>query len=137
MSLGLALLKSRSLFPQSYWYWIGIGALIGYTVLFNILFTLFLSKLNRESTVLIIFPTFALKKQLTALQDTNFLHSYSVIFKYAEALGKRQAIVSKEELDDREKMRKGEPVVIQLRDFLQYSGSFASKNPWFCVIAML
>ncbi|KAH6803219.1 pleiotropic drug resistance 4 [Perilla frutescens var. frutescens] len=90
LSLGLALLKSRSLFTESYWYWIGIGALIGYTILFNILFTFFLSKLN--------------------------------------PLGKRQAIVSKEELEDREKMRKGEPVVIQLRDFLKYSGSFAKKS---------
>lgn len=50
---------------------------------------------------------------------------------YPLALGKRQAVVSKEELEDREKMRKGEPVVIQLRDFLQYSGSFASKKTWF------
>ncbi|XP_047951852.1 ABC transporter G family member 32 [Salvia hispanica] len=89
-TIGLALLKSRSLFPESYWYWIGIGALTGYTILFNSLFTFFLSKLN--------------------------------------PLGKRQAVVSKEELDDREKMRKGEPVVIQLRDFLQYSGSFAKKS---------
>ncbi|KAI3446950.1 hypothetical protein Pfo_003615 [Paulownia fortunei] len=90
LSLGKVLLKTRSLFPESYWYWIGIGALIGYTILFNILFTLFLSKLN--------------------------------------PLGKRQAIVSKEELEDREKMRKGEPVVIQLRDFLLHSGSFAKKS---------
>ncbi|KAL8497933.1 hypothetical protein ACS0TY_021327 [Phlomoides rotata] len=90
LSLGQALLKSRSVFPESYWYWIGVGALIGYTILFNMLFTLFLSKLN--------------------------------------PLGKRQAIVSKEELEEREKMRKGEPVVIQLRDFLQHSGSFAKKS---------
>ncbi|GFQ05731.1 ABC transporter g family member 32 [Phtheirospermum japonicum] len=90
LSIGKALLKSRSLFPESYWYWIGIGALIGYTILFNVLFTLFLSKLN--------------------------------------PLGKPQAVVSKEELEDREKMRKGETTVIQLRDFLQHSGSFAKKT---------
>ena len=47
-SLGVALLKARSLFPQSYWYWIGIGALLGYTVLFNLLFTIFLTYLNRK-----------------------------------------------------------------------------------------
>lgn len=52
MSLGKALLKARSLFSESYWYWIGVGALIGYTILFNILFTFFLSKLNRKSTLL-------------------------------------------------------------------------------------
>lgn len=45
-TLGVAVLKSRSLFPQSYWYWIGIGALLGYTILFNILFTIFLTCLN-------------------------------------------------------------------------------------------
>lgn len=48
LSLGEALLKVRSLFPQSYWYWIGVGALLGYTVIFNILFTIFLSYLNRK-----------------------------------------------------------------------------------------
>ncbi|KAI6679422.1 hypothetical protein NL676_033303 [Syzygium grande] len=45
-SIGEALLRARSLFPKSYWYWIGLGALLGYTVLFNILFTLFLTYLN-------------------------------------------------------------------------------------------
>uniref|UniRef100_V5NZ11 PDR protein 2 n=1 Tax=Tabernaemontana elegans TaxID=761068 RepID=V5NZ11_9GENT len=44
--LGETLLKVRSLFPESYWYWIGVGALLGYAVLFNILFTLFLTYLN-------------------------------------------------------------------------------------------
>lgn len=46
--LGEALLRARGLFPESYWYWIGVGALIGYTVLFNILFTFFLAYLNRK-----------------------------------------------------------------------------------------
>ena len=48
LSLGKALLKARGLFPQSYWYWIGVGALLGYTVLFNIHFTIFLTYLNRK-----------------------------------------------------------------------------------------
>lgn len=51
-SLGLALLKERSLFSGNYWYWIGVGALLGYTVLFNILFTLFLANLNRKFLIL-------------------------------------------------------------------------------------
>lgn len=46
VSLGEMLLKARSLFPESYWYWIGVGALLGYTILFNILYTLFLTYLN-------------------------------------------------------------------------------------------
>ncbi|XP_052182366.1 ABC transporter G family member 32-like isoform X2 [Diospyros lotus] len=89
-SLGVALLKARSLFPQSYWYWIGIGALLGYTVLFNLLFTIFLTYLN--------------------------------------PLGKRQAVVSEEELQERERRQKSEPVVIQLREYLQHSGSFTAKT---------
>ncbi|CAI9094421.1 OLC1v1030160C1 [Oldenlandia corymbosa var. corymbosa] len=46
LSLGLTLLKVRSLFPENYWYWIGVGALMGYTLLFNLLFTIFLTYLN-------------------------------------------------------------------------------------------
>ncbi|XP_076908739.1 ABC transporter G family member 32-like [Bidens hawaiensis] len=46
LPLGTMLLKARSLFPEDYWYWIGVGALLGYTILFNILFTLFLTYLN-------------------------------------------------------------------------------------------
>ncbi|KAJ6731399.1 ATP-BINDING CASSETTE TRANSPORTER [Salix purpurea] len=84
-SLGEAILRSRSLFPESYWYWIGIAALFGYTVLFNLLFTFFLAYLN--------------------------------------PLGKQQAVVSKEELQERDNRRKGENVVIELREYLQHSGS--------------
>ncbi|XP_074286370.1 ABC transporter G family member 32-like [Silene latifolia] len=50
LSLGEMLLKTKSLFPDSYWYWIGAGALLGYTILFNILFTLFLTYLNPIGT---------------------------------------------------------------------------------------
>ncbi|KAL3650869.1 ABC transporter G member 32 [Castilleja foliolosa] len=46
VSLGETLLKVRSLFPDEYWYWIGVGALLGYTLLFNSLFSLFLTYLN-------------------------------------------------------------------------------------------
>ncbi|KAK4604273.1 hypothetical protein RGQ29_012679 [Quercus rubra] len=83
--LGEALLRARSLFPESYWYWIGVGAMIGYTVLLNMLFTLFLAYLN--------------------------------------PLGKQQAVVSKEELQERERRRKGEPTIVELRYYLQQSGS--------------
>lgn len=46
LPLGEALLKARSLFPEGYWFWVGAGALFGYMVLFNTLFTLFLTYLN-------------------------------------------------------------------------------------------
>jgi ABC-type multidrug transport system ATPase subunit len=54
-SLGLALLKERSLFSGNYWYWIGVAALLGYTVLFNILFTLFLAHLNRKLLIFFLY----------------------------------------------------------------------------------
>ncbi|OMO57995.1 ABC-2 type transporter [Corchorus olitorius] len=89
LSLGEALLKARGYFPQSYWYWIGVGALLGYTVLFNILFTFFLANLK--------------------------------------PLGKPQAVFSKEELQERDRRRKGENVVTELRYYLQNSGSLNGK----------
>lgn len=47
-TLGVLVMKTRGFFPQAYWYWIGVGALIGYVFLFNFLFTLALQYLNRE-----------------------------------------------------------------------------------------
>ncbi|XP_077210380.1 pleiotropic drug resistance protein 1-like [Tasmannia lanceolata] len=45
-TLGVQVLKSRGIFPEAYWYWIGVGALVGYVFLLNGLFTLTLSYLN-------------------------------------------------------------------------------------------
>ncbi|XP_072970521.1 ABC transporter G family member 36-like [Typha angustifolia] len=45
-SLGVSVLKSRGVFPEAKWYWIGFGALIGYVFLFNALFTLALAYLS-------------------------------------------------------------------------------------------
>ncbi|XP_025626107.1 ABC transporter G family member 32 isoform X2 [Arachis hypogaea] len=83
--LGKLVLKQRSLYQESYWYWIGLGAMVGYTILFNTLFTIFLAYLN--------------------------------------PLGKQQAVVSKSELEEREKRRKGESVIVELREYLQHSAS--------------
>ncbi|TXG61337.1 hypothetical protein EZV62_012700 [Acer yangbiense] len=90
ISLGEAVLRERSLFPESYWYWIGVVAMLGYTVLFNILFTFFLGYLN--------------------------------------PLGNQRAVVSKEELQEREKRRKGETAVVELREYFQHSGSLSGKH---------
>ncbi|KAK7839281.1 abc transporter g family member 40 [Quercus suber] len=52
--LGVLVLKSRGIFPQADWYWIGVGALIGYIFLFNFLFTLalqYLSPFGKPQTV--------------------------------------------------------------------------------------
>ena len=47
-TLGIQTLESRGFFTQAYWYWIGVGALIGFMFLFNIVFTVALAYLNRE-----------------------------------------------------------------------------------------
>lgn len=44
--LGVAVLKQFDVFPEEKWYWIGIAALLGFTVLFNILFLIALTYLN-------------------------------------------------------------------------------------------
>ncbi|KAG9444439.1 hypothetical protein H6P81_015779 [Aristolochia fimbriata] len=45
-TVGKAILKSRSLFGEEHWYWISIGALIGFSLVFNILFIAALTYLN-------------------------------------------------------------------------------------------
>ncbi|XP_062204875.1 ABC transporter G family member 37 [Phragmites australis] len=45
-TIGVQVLKSRGIFTDAKWYWIGLGALIGYTLLFNLLYTVALSVLN-------------------------------------------------------------------------------------------
>ncbi|KAL9233904.1 hypothetical protein vseg_008839 [Gypsophila vaccaria] len=44
--LGKTVLEARGVFTQVYWYWIGLAALIGYVVLFNVLYTVALTYLN-------------------------------------------------------------------------------------------
>ncbi|KAK6926633.1 ABC-2 type transporter [Dillenia turbinata] len=45
-TVGKTLLKERGLFVDEYWYWICIGALMGFSLLFNVLFVLALTFLN-------------------------------------------------------------------------------------------
>ncbi|PHU15684.1 Pleiotropic drug resistance protein 1 [Capsicum chinense] len=45
-SFGAVVARSRGFFPNAYWYWIGIGALIGFTIVFNICYSLALAYLN-------------------------------------------------------------------------------------------
>ncbi|XP_027084814.1 pleiotropic drug resistance protein 1-like [Coffea arabica] len=44
--LGASVLESRGIFAEARWYWIGVGALIGYLFLFNFLYTLALTYLK-------------------------------------------------------------------------------------------
>ncbi|CAN4097540.1 unnamed protein product [Withania somnifera] len=45
-TIGETSLKLRGLFPSASWYWIGVGALLGYVLLFNFLFSVALTYLN-------------------------------------------------------------------------------------------
>ncbi|XVE88987.1 hypothetical protein DITRI_Ditri19aG0113900 [Diplodiscus trichospermus] len=45
-SLGIEVLKSRDFFQDAHWYWIGVGGLIGFILVFNFCFTLALTYLN-------------------------------------------------------------------------------------------
>ena len=47
-TVGKAILKSRGLFTGDWGSWLSIGAVIGFTILFNILYLLSLTYLNRE-----------------------------------------------------------------------------------------
>ncbi|KAJ0971431.1 hypothetical protein J5N97_019390 [Dioscorea zingiberensis] len=44
--LGVAVLENFDIFPNANWYWIGAGALLAFSILFNLLFTLSLTYLN-------------------------------------------------------------------------------------------
>ncbi|KAG0454790.1 hypothetical protein HPP92_024082 [Vanilla planifolia] len=44
--LGVMVLKSRGVFTEAKWYWIGVGALIGYVIFFNFLFAIALTYLK-------------------------------------------------------------------------------------------
>ncbi|KAI6671954.1 hypothetical protein NL676_006839 [Syzygium grande] len=44
--LGIQVLKSRGFFTEAYWYWIGVGALFGFVILFNFGFSMALALLN-------------------------------------------------------------------------------------------
>ncbi|CAL5003529.1 unnamed protein product [Urochloa decumbens] len=45
-TLGVQVLKSRGVFTEAKWYWMGFGAMVGFTILFNALFTLALTYLK-------------------------------------------------------------------------------------------
>ncbi|XP_058002043.1 pleiotropic drug resistance protein 1 [Hevea brasiliensis] len=64
--LGVGLLKSHAIFPEAHWYWIGVGALIGYIFLFNFLYILALKNLDPFGK-----PQATLSKEALAEQNAN------------------------------------------------------------------
>lgn len=49
VTLGVKVLENFDVFPNKNWYWIGIAAILGFAILFNILFTIALTYLNRKN----------------------------------------------------------------------------------------
>ena len=47
-TIGVSVLKAKGIFTEAKWYWIGLGAMVGYTLLFNLLYTIALSALSRK-----------------------------------------------------------------------------------------
>lgn len=87
-TLGVVCLKARGLFPEARWYWIGVAALIGYTILFNFLIVLGMEYLDREHL-------------FSFHHDFKVIHSltYSSI---VAALGDSQPTVSEEFLKEKQ-----------------------------------
>lgn len=48
-ALGVAVLEIFDVVPDKNWFWIGSAAVLGFAVLFNILYTLTLTYLNRKN----------------------------------------------------------------------------------------
>ncbi|KAG8087193.1 hypothetical protein GUJ93_ZPchr0010g8360 [Zizania palustris] len=65
ITLGVEVLKSRGMFTEAKWYWIGVGALFGYVIVFNILFTIALSYLKPSGKAQQILSEEALKEKHT------------------------------------------------------------------------
>ncbi|TQD71630.1 hypothetical protein C1H46_042844 [Malus baccata] len=64
-SLGIMVLKSRGVFLEPYWYWLGVGATIGYIFLFNFFYTLALKFLNPFGKPQAVLSKEALAEKLT------------------------------------------------------------------------
>ncbi|XP_058208544.1 pleiotropic drug resistance protein 1-like isoform X1 [Rhododendron vialii] len=45
-TLGVQVLKSRGIFPEAHWYWLGLGVTLAFFIAFQLLFTLALAYLN-------------------------------------------------------------------------------------------
>ncbi|PNY11965.1 ABC transporter G family member 39-like protein [Trifolium pratense] len=72
-TVGKLLLKARGFYTQDYWYWICIGALFGFSLLFNSLFILAITYLNPidGSNAFVEDEGDAKNENLTLIQNTN------------------------------------------------------------------
>uniref|UniRef100_A0A0D9UXG8 ABC transporter domain-containing protein n=1 Tax=Leersia perrieri TaxID=77586 RepID=A0A0D9UXG8_9ORYZ len=85
ITLGEAILTGYGLFKEKYWFWIGVGALFGYAIVLNILFTLFLTLLNPIGNIQAVVSKDEIqhrsprrKNDRVALELRSYLHSASL-----------------------------------------------------------
>ncbi|CAK9227174.1 unnamed protein product [Sphagnum troendelagicum] len=79
VTLGDAILIFRAIHTQSYWYWIGVGALIGFAIFFNLVFTAALHYLNSRNTPQAIVSEETLEAMRKSTKSDSFkgLHCFS------------------------------------------------------------
>ncbi|PWZ31119.1 ABC transporter G family member 31 [Zea mays] len=85
ITMGEAILTGYGLFKEKYWFWIGVGALFGYAIILNILFTMFLTLLNPIGNLQAVVPKDQVrhrdsrrKNDRVALELRSYLHSNSL-----------------------------------------------------------
>ncbi|TVU21529.1 hypothetical protein EJB05_31170 [Eragrostis curvula] len=85
ITLGEVILTGYGLFKEKYWFWIGVGALFGYAIALNILFTLFLTLLNPIGNLQAVVSKDEIrhrdsrrKNDRVALELRSYLHSHSL-----------------------------------------------------------
>uniref|UniRef100_A0A0E0BY04 ABC transporter domain-containing protein n=1 Tax=Oryza meridionalis TaxID=40149 RepID=A0A0E0BY04_9ORYZ len=85
ITLGEAILTGYGLFKEKYWFWIGVGALFGYAIVLNFLFTLFLTLLNPIGNIQAVVSKDDIqhraprrKNGKLALELRSYLHSASL-----------------------------------------------------------
>ncbi|CAO2181116.1 unnamed protein product [Urochloa humidicola] len=85
ITMGEAILTGYGLFKEKYWFWIGVGALFGYAIILNILFTIFLTILNPIGNLQAVVSKDEIrhrdsrrKNDRVALELRSYLHSNSL-----------------------------------------------------------
>ncbi|KAF8765291.1 hypothetical protein HU200_008726 [Digitaria exilis] len=85
ITMGEAILTGYGLFKEKYWFWIGVGALFGYAIILNILFTMFLTILNPIGNLQAVVSKDSIrnkdsrrKNDRVALELRSYLHSNSL-----------------------------------------------------------
>ncbi|XP_057799463.1 ABC transporter G family member 32-like [Salvia miltiorrhiza] len=114
LSLGEMLLKIRSLFPNDRWYWIGVGALLGYILLFNTLFTVFLTYLNPLGNQQAVISKEDCHDKEKGNQIRRFIYSFGEFLQRSHSFtGSRKS---------------SESHIMTFGEFLQHSHSFTGKS---------